>query len=300
MKRIWILFVVSSIALTGCLAPTPTLIPTPTPIPSATATATTIPPTVPAPTATPTLRPTRTPNPTAQGITTVETNAEWTPIIQEFGGVLMALVPAGSFTMGRTIGDTDEFPLTEICFETPFWIAVTEVTNAAFGSNGFLGGPDRPRDNVTLPEATAHCEARGGRLPTEAEWEYAARGPDSWVYPWGNEFVVEHSIFVGNSDGESAAVGTASGGVSWVGALDMGGNLWEWTTTIYDEDRYPYPYDPTDGREDRSDENSYRAIRGGAFSTDPSFVRATSRKEKHPTLEWYGYVGFRCVMDIEP
>jgi formylglycine-generating enzyme required for sulfatase activity len=75
----------------------------------------------------------------------------------------------------------------------------------------------------------------------------------------------------------------------------MAGNLWEWTSTIYDQTRFPYPYLPTDGREDADDLASFRAIRGGSLDNPEGFLRTASRKEKHPTQEWYGYVGFRCV-----
>ncbi len=216
-------------------------------------------------------------------------------------GVEMVRVPAGCFFMGRDRGDSDEQPAHQICFDEPFWIDKYEVTNEQYGSvpeSDFCrersSEPDQPRNCVTWFEAQAHCEARGARLPTEAEWEYAARGPDSWVYPWGNEWDEERAVFGSNSEGVTAPVGSRPSGASWVGALDMSGNVWEWTSTIYDQVNFPYPYDATDGRED-ADPDARRVVRGGSFFNTSNFVRAAYRR-------WYdvGFddlnVGFRCAL----
>jgi formylglycine-generating enzyme required for sulfatase activity len=217
-------------------------------------------------------------------------------VIQSFDGVDMVLVPPGCFNMGSDAegADDDEQPVHQQCFDAPFWLDRTEVTNAAFGSAGMFAGDDLPRDTVPMPDAIAHCEARGARLPTEAEWEYAARGPSAWTFPWGNDFNGLNVVYVGSSGGESAAVGSRPGGASWVGAVDLSGNLWEWTSTIYG---YDYPYVSDDGREDLSNLNMPRAIRGGSWSNESVWMRGSVRKAKHPTVEYYVYVGFRCARD---
>jgi hypothetical protein len=217
----------------------------------------------------------------------VTSNAEWTPVIQEFDGVEMALVPAGCFMMGEDGKGGEQ------CFEAPFWIDVTEVTNAQYGSSGRWSGDNLPRERVDWFDAVAHCEARGARLPTEAEWEYAARGPDGLVYPWGNEFVPDNVVYAGNSGGRTADVGSRPGGASWVGALDMSGNVWEWVSSVYE----PYPYDPTDGREvdASSDSSSARGLRGGSWLDGFSnLLRGASRDRGNPSVV-VGLDGFRCA-----
>ncbi len=220
---------------------------------------------------------------------------EWSPVMRNFDGVMMVFVPPGCFMMGSDSEGEDEGPAHEQCIEEAFWLDRTEVTNDQFGSEGLIAGPDHPRDSVSFAEAEDYCDSRGGRLPTEAEWEYAARGPNSLIYPWGNEFDPAKAVYLGNSADGSMAVGSHPDGASWVGALDMAGNLWEWTSTIYS---FSYPYSSTDGRENPADLDSPRTIRGGSYDNPDVFLQTTSRKGKHPSEEWFGYVGFRCLRPI--
>jgi formylglycine-generating enzyme required for sulfatase activity len=236
----------------------------------------------------------------------------------------MMLVPVGCFTMGtsdvqinealavcpfnaNTCNDllSDERPQTAICFEKPFWIDLTEVTNGQFGSEGRWAGSTSPRANVTWQEALAHCESRsdGGRLPTEAEWEYAARGPDGLIYPWGNSLDTSRLNFcdfncefnwkdTANSDGYPypAPVAAFVNGVSWVGAYDLAGNLWEWTSSIY----AAYPYNS--GRENPGDTASQRTLRGGSWNWIALDARTTARD--NPIQESSDWYGFRCARDF--
>ena len=240
---------------------------------------------------------TPTPDPLILAEQGVEANADWTPIIDEFDGVEMVLMPVGCFIMGSEDGDDDEAPIHLRCIEEPFWIDRYEVTQEQFevfggqaaNSSGFPGR-NRPRERITWFEARDYCELRGARLPTEKEWEYAARGPDSLVYPWGNEFEEDNVVYGGNSDNQTAEVGSRPGGVSWVEAYDMSGNVWEWTNTIYED----YPYDAGDGRESNSDTNSARVLRGGSFNHTAYGTRSAARSVNAPDSE-NNLIGFRCV-----
>jgi formylglycine-generating enzyme required for sulfatase activity len=232
---------------------------------------------------------------------TVASNKQWTPITQSFDGVEMVLVPPGCFMMGGEDGDADEKPVHEQCFEQPFWIDKTEVTNAQFAQfNGQAGrasnwtDPKRPRESITWFEARDFCLKRGARLPTEREWEYAARGPDNLTYPWGSDFVAADVVYRNNSNKQTVNVGSKPGGVSWVGALDMNGNVWEWVSTIYDQDRFPYPYKADDGRESNTDTNSARGLRGGSWFSNDNHVRAALRFRSNPSNR-VTIGGMRCA-----
>jgi hypothetical protein len=224
-------------------------------------------------------------------------NQAWRQIEYRFDDITMVLVPSGCFTMGNA-AQFDEEPVSVQCFEEPFWIDQTEVTNEAFGSVGcteWSSAPNQPRNCVSWFEARDFCESRGGRLPTEAEWEYAARGPDNLIYPWGNSFAAENVVYSQNSGGTSAVVGSRPLGASWVGAYDMVGNLGEWTNSLFQN----YPYDRNDDRESIADtrRETSRVWRGGGFGDHEWFLRTSNRyRGGQGGTDRYG--GFRCVRPI--
>jgi formylglycine-generating enzyme required for sulfatase activity len=318
---------------TGTMLPTATdtTPPTFTSTPTHTATPTnTLPPTT-----TPTARPSLTPTPTATFSLTATLvplgsslanpilhNTDWTPnLLQTVDGQKVVLVPSGCFMMGSDDGDLDEQPVNRQCFDTPFWISQYEVTNREYKqcvdagactlphNTTYYNSPTYARFPVTFVDwnqANDYALWREGRLPTEAEWEYAARGPDSWIYPWGNEFDGTHLNFcdshcfpattgrddtVSDGYGTIGLVGNYPSNASWVGALDMSGNVDEWVSSIYQ----PYPYDSGDGREGVGSEYSGRILRGGAWISDRNETRASSRLSSGSTstsLE----SGFRIVL----
>ena len=254
------------------------------------------------------LEPEATPDPVF--IPPITRNSDWTPLERDFDGVTMVLVPAGCFNMGSDIdmgiddGFNDERPIHEICLDEPFWIDKYEVTQAQFQrlggiqatAPGFFGN-DRPTVNITWFEARDFCVLRGGRLPSEAEWEYAARGPESWVYPWGDAWDENNVVWNRSGSQGTESVGTIPAGISWVGALDMSGNVWEWTNSLY----AGYPYSAEDGRErdTGTDTSILRVLRGGSWDGyGPVVPRASLRFGFFP-LDGGVNIGFRCARSYD-
>lgn len=232
----------------------------------------------------PTIAPTPTP---------VAHNSDWTPVVQKFNGVEMVEVPAGCFMMGSKDeeGRRDEHPMTQMCFNAPFWIDRYDVSNAQYGSAGAYSGDSRPRENLTWFEARDFCKKRGARLPTEAEWEYAGRGPDDLIYPWGNQLVPNNLADANNmTNYETANVGSYPSGISWVAAFDMSGNVFQWVSSLYK----PYPYSATDGRENDEDTTSARVYRGGWLTYIDRGASLVLRVRMNPSeRDWH--IGFRCA-----
>ncbi len=255
----------------------------------------------------PSFTPSNTPIPLGYAGNPVTENSAWTPVVRQIGGVDMVLVPAGCFNMGSDDPDNypDELPVHEICFDTPFWIDQTEVTNRQFVDfegraqvGSIYTGALRPRDNVNWIEASNFCVLRGGRLPTEAEWEYSARGADSLLFPWGDTWNADLAVV-----GRAVGTGTQNAGsipenASWVGALDMIGNVWEWTASAY----LPYPFDANASGHDLPDEGDEapdRVLRGSSwYNPEARLARASYRAYIEPETRNPAY-GFRCVMDFE-
>lgn len=240
----------------------------------------------------------------------------------------VVVVPGGPFLMGEERGE-DSRPPHQLSLPT-FRIGKFPVTNAQY--RRFIEATDRvwqsdegllperatcPAVEVTWREALAYCEwltshwRKEGRLtadeivrlPTEAEWEKAARGTDGRVYPWGNEWDMMRCNTSELGPGEVTPVGIYPTGASPYGCLDMAGNVWEWTGSLWGawtrgeiKLEYGYPYDAKDGRENIwADDNTLRALRGGSFTLNRSFARCAFRYRDFPYY-WSGYYGFRIVV----
>jgi formylglycine-generating enzyme required for sulfatase activity len=229
----------------------------------------------------------------------VEKNSDWQPYIEDINSVEMALVPAGCFQMG---GEefANESPEHEVCFEEPFWIDIYEVSNGQYADfGGYIrrasswADPDHPRENINWEDADFFCQKRGARLPTEAEWEYAARGPDGLEYPWGNKFSIVNVFFFAKS---TKPVGSKPGNASWVGAYDLSGNVWEWVNDWHRN------YSPVDQVNPQGPENGmYRVLRGGSWHDNNVIsLRAVTRDSWKSPYESYSDIGFRCALSYNP
>lgn len=207
----------------------------------------------------------------------------------------MVLVPAGEFIMGVDGGAPDEKPRRSVYVES-FYIDKFEVTNKEFAvvfpaHHYEERKTNHPATGVTWSQATAYAQAVGKRLPTEEEWEKAARGIDGREYPWGNTFdpTLCNSVKPPPDPGGTVRVGQSRAGASAFGVLDMAGNAYEWTSTWYQ----PYP-----GNTDVKNEYGqiYRVLRGGSYLTDRFRVRAARRHYDKIDSGREDY-GFRCAMD---
>ena len=224
----------------------------------------------------------------------------------------MVLVPAGEFTMGGDSPDNPQHPV----FLDAFYMDMYEVTTSRYGRFVKATGrelPDkwsdvrlvnhgeRPVIGVTWQDAAAYCLWAGKRLPTEAEWEKAARGTDAREYPWGNEAPTSlHANFNKCCDWKGydllAIVGSLEAGRSPYGIYDLAGNVSEWVADWYDNTSYKYELDrnpkgPTDGEE--------KVVRGGSWYDAGPLQRSALRSRSHPLIPSADR-GFRCAKDAKP
>jgi len=266
--------------------------------------------------------------------------------IRNKDGMIMVYVPEGQFEMGSNNQDTCfASPVHNVSLDA-FWIDQTEVTNSMFtvflndqgnqtengikwlepgaGHSGIVYGYIKENESVFVTEegyennpvievswygAAAYCSWAGGRLPTEAEWEYAARGPEENQYPWGNTFDGELVNYCDKYCPESwrdknftdgamrwTSVGNYPEGASWCGALDMAGNVWEWVNNWWPENYYTNsltdnPPGPESG--------TLRIGRGGSWYDEGWRIDSSCRKGLKSSSARMHWVGFRCVIPDE-
>jgi serine/threonine-protein kinase len=206
--------------------------------------------------------------------------------------------------MGSNDGPENEQPAHRVYLDE-YWIKRTEVTNVEYArcvADGACSEPDndrwndgtyadRPVTNVSWYQANDYAKWVGGRLPTEAEWERACRGTDGRIYPWGNGAPNSTLLNYDKNVGDVIAAGSYPDGASPVGALDMAGNIWEWTADWYDGDYYA-----NSPRENPKGPNvgTSRVLRGGGYYSNDSGVRCAYRVRGNPNYR-NGLRGFRVV-----
>jgi len=238
-------------------------------------------------------------------------------------GSPMVEIPAGPFIMGSDSGPADERPAHVVNLRV-FAIDRLPVTNMQFaeflqnagltGSRGErfydhddpdarihrrknrwladAGAEQHPVVEASWSGARAYCEWRNAKLPTEAEWEKAARGSDGRRYPWGNQTPDTRRARFAAGWHDTAAVDAHPAGASPYGVLDMAGNAWEWVSSAY----RPYPYQADDGREDPTT-GAVRATRGGGQDSSADEITTTQRGRnlsRNPAAGHHN-IGFRCA-----
>jgi formylglycine-generating enzyme required for sulfatase activity len=220
---------------------------------------------------------------------------------------IMVKIPAGEFLMGSPEGEGEphEQPQHRV-FTSEFLIDKTEVswrqfrkfveaTGAPLPRTPVWGTPDHyPSAFILWEEARAYCEWVGGRLPTEAEWEKAARGTDGRKYPWGNEWDPRRCNSISGGLHQPDNVGSYPGCLSPYGVLDLPGSMWEWCADWYGESYYAEspsrdPKGPASGR--------FRVMRGGAWMSQPLWLRTAHRFKASPSSRNFDH-GFRCADDV--
>jgi formylglycine-generating enzyme required for sulfatase activity len=240
----------------------------------------------------------------------------------------MVLIPAGEFLMGSDPekdqdASNDEQP--QHTLDLPdYYIAKTPVTNAQYAAFVEVTGPKKPEGwtkgkpakgkeehpvvNVSWHDAVAYCNwltettGRVYRLPSEAEWEKGARGTEGRIYPWGNRWDAE--LCNAGGAGDTTPVGAYPDGASPYGLLDMAGNVWEWTLSLWGEDwrnpAFKYPYDAEDGREDpEAGDDIRRVLRGGSWYYVQGTTRCAYRRGGTPNTAG-NYGGFRVCWHPHP
>jgi formylglycine-generating enzyme required for sulfatase activity len=234
-------------------------------------------------------------------------------------GAPMMLVPAGEFTMGSNTGHSEEKPVHHVYVDA-FYMDQYEVTvtlyakflnatgryqptlygfQAALASQG-----DRPVIGVTWHDAVAYCQWAGKRLPTEAEWEKAARGTDRREYPWGNEAPSSDRGNYGQYPMPNInpyadrlkPVGSYGNGKSPYGIYDMAGNVWEWVADWYGDYSVNPERNPKGPPSKEMAIHPYKVLRGGSWYIDPSDLRSAHRHADLPSHP-NAINGFRCAQD---
>ncbi|MBN2555474.1 MAG: formylglycine-generating enzyme family protein [Anaerolineales bacterium] len=259
--------------------------------------------------------------------------APGTTAVSPADGMVQVYVPGGSYDMGSDSGDRNEQPVHRVIL-SPYWMDLTEVTNAMYATcvaagactppvqrdsatrTSYYGNDafaDYPVISVTWAQVQVYCKWAERRLPTEAEWEYAARGSDGRDYPWGNQIpdgtqanYCERNcpldwadefadMRVDDGYADTAPVGSYPAGASPFGIWDMAGNVWEWVNDVYGAygaNEADNPQGPASG--------SLRVLRGGSWLNYDGFFLRTTLRNAYDSSAATGSIGFRCASSTAP
>ena len=260
------------------------------------------------PTVTPSIGPTQTSEPAATATTMLGIGST---MISPIDKMVMVYVPEGDFLMG--LPDAWKEVAEHKVYLDAYWIDKTEVTNAMYAKCVAEGGCTEPTSNYSYTHSTyygnalfenhpvinidwyqaqSYCIWAGKVLPTEAQWEKAARGFDGGIYPWGDDIPSPYRLnYIKSLVNDTTIVGSFPAGESPFGALDMAGNVWEWVSDWYDSNYYSNsplknPAGPVTG--------DSRVVRGGSWANDEGFISSFYRQGNDP-MEINTTIGFRCL-----
>ena len=255
------------------------------------------------------------PTPTNVDATNTSSSTPFSAEIKDVKGVPMALVSAGEFTMGHEwFYASNEKPEHQIYLDA-FYMDKYEVTNALYKDCIEAGGCTLPQNSssntrssyydnsefndypvvyIDWSQSKAYCEWRGASLPTEAQWEKAARGADERSYPWGEGLDCDKANYSHCKSGDTTPVGSYENGKSPYGIYDLSGNVWEWVADWYDSNYYANspstnPLGPASGQ--------YRILRGGASGYYNYYGPTAYARNKYSQEFGSFNIGFRCARD---
>ncbi len=284
----------------------------------------------------PTQNPGSTPYPTSTPVIPTQTLGAGSILVSEKDGMTMLYIPGGTFAMGMNAADAleecskhqsncrkdwflFEEPVHEVAL-SPYWIDSTEVTNSMYKrcvDDDACNPPDQaysptrksyygnsayadfPVIYVSWGDARSYCEWAGKELLTEAQWEFAARGIDGRIYPWGNSAPsCDLANYIHDADkpcvGDTTAVGSYESGKSPFGVYDMAGNVSEWVADWYASYPAISQVDPQGPNDPQSD----KVLRGGSINNLANGLRSTFRHALNPSYSYYYFsVGFRCGLN---
>ncbi len=235
--------------------------------------------------------------------------------IHEKSGMVLVFVPGGTYTLGAEGISLDETPVHGVQL-SPFWLGKYPMTNEQYArylaarpeapqplywKDRRFNHPQQPVVGVSWEDASAYCRWAGLDLPSEAQWEAAARGKDGRRFPWGNEIPTADRANFDRNEGRTTSIGAYPRGSGPFGALDQAGNVWEWCRDPWDPSAYAQrlgePRDPVSVPIRFPFE--LRTLRGGAWFS-PAESLANAYRHSAPAVSRVGSIGFRCLLAAVP